>query len=70
MESAERSAAISYNEKWIAIIAVVSGVLATGLFTWTKWEVEAKLKDMPDDVQQQWRDGTFKSKASAGSSGK
>lgn len=46
----------------VALIAVsvVSGGLAMLLFTWTKWEVEGKLRELPEDLQQQWYDGTYK----------
>ena len=60
LRSPERTAQINYYEKWIAIIAVVSSCAAMALFTWTKWEVEAKLQKLPDDDRQKWYDGTYK----------
>ena len=42
------------------IIAVVSGTIAMGMFTMTKWEVERRLTELPEDVQKEWLAGTYK----------
>ena len=60
LHSPERTAQIHYYEKWIAIIAVVSSCAAMAMFTWTKWEIEASLKKLPDEDRQKWYDGSYK----------
>ena len=62
LNSAERTAEITKNEKWIAGLAVVSCTAAIAMFTWTKWEVERRVQQLPDDHRQQWYDGSYQVK--------
>lgn len=57
--SEERTAHLQYNEKWLMRIALVSSGLAIASFTYTKWEVEAKLKnELNDDERKAWYSGS------------
>ena len=60
VESKERAEYLSKNEKWIAGIAVASGVICLASFTGIKWEVDRRVKDMSDEDQQLFYDGTYK----------
>ena len=58
--SAERTAHLEHNEKWIMRIGVFFTGLAIASFTWTKWEVEKRLKDeLNDEERKQWYAGTY-----------
>lgn len=41
-------------------IAVVSTTAAIAMFTWTKWEVERRLKELPDADREAWMAGDYK----------
>ena len=58
--SEERTAHLNNNEKWIMRIAVVSSLAAIVCFTWTKWEVEARLRaELNDEERRDWYSGTY-----------
>ena len=58
--SAERTAHLEHNEKWIMRIGVFFTGLAIASFTWTKWEVEKRLKDeLNDEERKEWYAGTY-----------
>jgi hypothetical protein len=59
LHSEERTENITNNERWIMRISVASGALAILMFTWTKWEVERQLKELPEEHQKSWRAGTY-----------
>ena len=53
--SDERTAHLDNNEKWIMRIAVGFSALAIASFTWTKWEVEARLKEeLNEEERKAW----------------
>lgn len=40
-------------------IAIISSTCAIGMFTWTKWEVERKLKELPEADREAWLAGNY-----------
>ena len=58
MLSEERTSHLEKNEKWIMRVAVASSLLAIGSFTYTKWEVEARLKEELNEAERKaWLGG-------------
>ena len=54
--SQERTEHLNENEKWLMRITVVSSAAAIACFTYTKWEVEARLKE---ELNQEERTAWF-----------
>jgi len=58
--SEERTSHLEHNEKWIMRIAVFFSSLALVSFTYTKWEVEAKLKsELNEEERKAWYGGAY-----------
>ena len=50
---------LSNNEKRLAAASFVFSALAIASFTSIKWDVEKKLENLPKNVQQDWRQGSY-----------
>jgi hypothetical protein len=61
-QAAPEPTPITQADKHWALASVVFGALAIGGFTLNKWEIEKRLKELPPDVEAQWRAGEYKPK--------
>ena len=59
MRSDERTVHLSNTEWWVLRIAVVSCTAAIAMFTSTKWEVERRLAELPEDDREAWMAGNY-----------
>ena len=51
-QSEERTVHLTTAEKWVMRTAVITSSLAIAMFTWTKWEVERRIKEELSEEDQ------------------